>query len=105
MAENGIGAEDVLEQDLAIHEPHRIAYLREHVEQMREAVIDGVELIGYTMWGIIDIVSCGTIEMSKRYGVIYVELDDQGNGSLRRYKKDSFSWYHKCIASHGEDLS
>ena len=95
----------MLEQDLAIHEPHRIAYLREHVEQMREAVIDGVELIGYTMWGIIDIVSCGTIEMSKRYGVIYVDLDDQGSGSLHRYKKDSFFWYQKCIASHGNDLS
>lgn len=105
IAENGIGAEDVLEQDLAIHDPYRIAYLREHVQQMKEAVIDGVELIGYTMWGIIDIVSCGTIEMSKRYGVIYVDLDDQGNGSLRRYKKDSFFWYQKCIASHGEDLS
>lgn len=71
---------------------------------MKEAVIDGVDLIGYTMWGFIDIVSCGSMEMSKRYGVIYVDLDDEGKGSGKRYKKDSFAWYQKCIASNGEDL-
>lgn len=105
IAENGIGATDILESDHRIHDPYRIEYLRQHVLQMKEAVIDGVELLGYTMWGIIDIVSCGTIEMSKRYGVIYVDLDDEGKGSYQRYKKDSFYWYQKCIASHGEDLT
>lgn len=69
-----------------------------------EAVEDGVDLLGYTMWGIIDIVSCGTIEMSKRYGVIYVDRDDAGKGSNKRFKKDSFSWYQRCIASNGKGL-
>lgn len=104
IAENGIGAHDVLEEDGSIHDPYRIAYLREHVKQMKEAVKDGVELLGYTMWGIIDIISCGTIEMSKRYGVIYVDRDEKCGGTNKRYKKDSFYWYKKCIASHGEDL-
>ena len=71
---------------------------------MKEAIIDGVNLIGYTIWGIIDLVSCGSIEMSKRYGVIYVDCDDFGNGSFKRYKKDSFYWYKKCIETNGEDL-
>lgn len=104
IAENGIGAYDNLEEDGSVHDPYRIDYLREHVKQMKEAIADGVELIGYTMWGIIDIVSCGTIEMSKRYGVIYVDRDEEGKGSNERYKKDSFYWYQKCIASCGEDL-
>ena len=72
---------------------------------MDEAIKDGVELIGYTMWGIIDIVSCGTIEMEKRYGVIYVDLDEEGKGSGKRSKKDSFYWYQKCINSNGADLN
>ena len=105
VAENGIGAYDKVEEDGNIHDPYRIEYLREHVKQMKEAIKDGVELLGYTMWGIIDIVSCGTIEMSKRYGVIYVDRDERGNGTNRRYKKDSFYWYQKCIKSHGEDLA
>ncbi|MDO5422230.1 MAG: family 1 glycosylhydrolase [Eubacteriales bacterium] len=104
IAENGIGAYDKLEEDGSVHDPYRIAYLREHVKQMKEAVKDGVELLGYTMWGIIDIISCGTIEMSKRYGVIYVDRDEEGKGSNKRYRKDSFYWYQKCIASCGEDL-
>lgn len=104
VAENGIGAYDELEEDSSIHDPYRIEYLREHAKQMKEAIMDGVELVGYTMWGLIDIVSCGTIEMSKRYGVIYVDRDDNGNGSNKRYKKDSFYWYKKCIESFGEDL-
>ena len=104
IAENGIGAYDKLEEDGKIHDPYRIDYLREHVKQMKEAIHDGVELIGYTMWGIIDIISCGTIEMSKRYGVIYVDRDEEGKGSNKRYRKDSFYWYRKCIASCGEEL-
>ena len=70
IAENGIGANDVVDEDGGIHDPYRIDYLREHIAQMGKAIEDGVDLLGYTMWGIIDIVSCGTIEMNKRYGVI-----------------------------------
>ena len=105
IAENGLGAKDGLEADGSVHDPYRIDYLKAHIEQMKEAVIDGVDLIGYTMWGFIDIVSCGPMEMSKRYGVIYVDQDDEGNGTKKRYKKDSFFWYKKCIESNGEDLS
>lgn len=104
IAENGLGANDILERDGSIHDPYRIDYLRSHIEQMKEAVKDGVDLIGYTMWGFIDIVSCGSMEMSKRYGVIYVDQNDEGNGSLNRFKKDSFYWYKKVIESNGEDL-
>lgn len=103
IAENGLGAHDVIE-DGSIHDSYRINYLKQHVEQMKEAIRDGVEMIGYTMWGIIDIVSCGTIEMQKRYGVIHVDLDDDGNGSGKRRKKDSFEWYKECISSNGENL-
>lgn len=104
IAENGLGAKDVVEPDGAIHDPYRIDYLKAHIRQMKEAVKDGVELIGYTMWGFIDLVSCGSMEMSKRYGVIHVDQDDAGHGTLARSKKDSFYWYHRCIASNGEDL-
>ena len=104
IAENGLGAKDVLEEDGSIHDPYRIDYLKEHIEQMKEAVIDGVDLLGYTMWGFIDIVSCGPMEVSKRYGVIYVDHDDEGKGTKKRYKKDSFYWYKKCIESNGEIL-
>ena len=103
VAENGLGAYDKLE-DGAVHDEYRIEYMRKHIEQMKEAVIDGVNLIGYTAWGIIDIVSCGPMEMSKRYGVIYVDKDDTGKGSGKRIKKDSFYWYKKCIESNGENL-
>ncbi len=104
IAENGLGAVDVLEEG-KVHDPYRIDYLRSHFEAMKESVGDGVDLIGYTMWGIIDLVSSGTMEMKKRYGVIYVDADDQGKGTFNRYKKDSFAWYQKVIASNGEDLS
>ena len=93
-----------MENDGTIHDPYRIDYLKAHVQQMKEAITDGVDLIGYTMWGFIDLVSCGSMEMSKRYGVIYVDRDDRGHGSNRRYKKDSFEWYRKAIASNGENL-
>lgn len=104
IAENGLGAKDVVEADGSIHDPYRIDYLKAHVEQMKEAIRDGVDLIGYTMWGFIDLVSCGSMEMSKRYGVIYVDQDDAGHGTLNRSKKDSFYWYQKCIRSNGEEL-
>lgn len=103
IVENGLGAEDKLE-DHEIHDYYRISYLREHIAQMKEAIRDGVELIGYTPWSAIDIVSSGTSEMSKRYGFIYVDKDDQGNGTQKRYKKDSFYWYKQVIASNGADL-
>ena len=73
--------------------------------EMKKAVEeDGVDLMGYTPWGCIDLVSAGTGEMKKRYGMVYVDMDDEGNGSLKRLKKDSFYWYQKVISSHGEDL-
>lgn len=104
IVENGLGARDVLEEDGSIHDPYRIDYLRQHIEQMKEAVKDGVDLIGYTPWGCIDLVSASTGEMAKRYGFIYVEKYDDGTGSLNRRRKDSFYWYQKVIATNGEDL-
>lgn len=104
VAENGLGAFDIITEDGKVHDPYRIDYLKQHIVQMKEAIIDGVDLIGYTAWGIIDIVSCGPVEMSKRYGVIYVDSDDAGKGTMRRIKKDSFYWYKRCIESNGEDL-
>lgn len=105
IAENGLGAIDHLEKNGAIHDSYRINYLRNHFKAIKEAIIDGVPVFGYTMWGIIDLISCGSMEMKKRYGVIYVDQDDAGNGSLKRYKKDSFYWYRKVIESNGEDLN
>jgi 6-phospho-beta-glucosidase len=105
VVENGLGAIDELEADGSIHDPYRIDYLRQHIEQMAEAVKDGVDLMGYTMWGPIDLVSAGTGEMRKRYGFIYVEKYDDGTGSLARRRKDSFFWYKKVIATNGEDLT
>ena len=105
IVENGLGALDKLEDDGTIHDPYRIDYLRKHISQMKEAIKDGVHLIGYTMWGPIDLISASTSEISKRYGFIYVDQDDEGHGSLKRYKKDSFYWYQKVIASNGKDLT
>ena len=105
VVENGLGAADVLEEDGSIHDPYRINYLRAHIEQMAEAIADGVDLMGYTMWGPIDLVSAGTGEMKKRYGFIYVDKDNDGKGDLSRHRKDSFNWYKKVIASNGEDLA
>ncbi|MFT8394236.1 MAG: glycoside hydrolase family 1 protein [Liquorilactobacillus ghanensis] len=104
IVENGLGAVDKLE-DGKVHDSYRIDYLRQHIEQMKEAISDGVKLLGYTMWGPIDLISFSTSEMSKRYGFIYVDQDDQGHGSLKRIRKDSFYWYQKVIKSNGEDLS
>lgn len=104
IVENGLGAVDEVAEDGGIHDDYRIAYLREHILQMREAIEDGVDLIGYTPWGCIDLVSASTGEMKKRYGFVYVDKDDNGNGTLARKKKDSFEWYRRCIASNGEIL-
>lgn len=104
ITENGYGAVDRLEKDGAVHDPYRIDYLRQHVIQMKEAIADGVPLKGYMMWTPMDIVSCSSAEMKKRYGLIYVDQDDEGNGSGQRYRKDSFYWYQKVIESNGEEL-
>lgn len=104
VVENGLGAEDKIEADGKIHDEYRIAYLREHIRAMNEALADGVDLKAYTPWGCIDLISASTGEMKKRYGMIYVDKLDDGSGSLERKKKDSFYWYQKCIASNGEDL-
>ena len=103
VVENGLGAIDKVE-DGKIHDPYRIDYLRQHIQAMKKAIKDGVDLRGYTTWGCIDLVSAGTGQMSKRYGFIYVDRDDKGEGSLKRTPKDSFYWYKKVIASNGEDL-
>ena len=104
IVENGLGAFDKVEEDGAIHDPYRIEYTKKHIEAMHEAIQDGVDLIGYTSWGCIDLVSASTGEMAKRYGFVYVDADDFSNGTFKRYKKDSFYWYKKVIASNGEDL-
>ncbi|WP_100487012.1 glycoside hydrolase family 1 protein [Sporolactobacillus pectinivorans] len=103
VVENGLGAYDKVE-DGQIHDDYRISYLREHIRQIGEALCDGVEVIGYTSWGPIDLVSMSTSEMSKRYGFIYVDQDDEGKGTLDRLKKDSFYWYQRVISSNGRDL-
>lgn len=105
VVENGLGAVDVLEEDGTVHDPYRIEYLRAHIQAMSEALEDGVNLIGYTSWGCIDLISASTGEMKKRYGYIYVDKNNDGSGTLNRYKKDSFYWYKKVIASNGEDLN
>lgn len=105
IVENGLGAADMLESDGTIHDSYRIDYLRGHIKAIREAVLDGVDVMGYTAWGCIDLPSNSLAEMSKRYGFVYVDADDYGNGTYNRYRKDSFYWYKKVIASNGEDLS
>ena len=105
VVENGLGAVDELTEDGKVHDRYRIDYLREHIKVMDQAISeDGIDLMGYTSWGCIDCISAGTGEMKKRYGYVYVDRDDLGNGSLKRYRKDSFDWYKKVIASNGEDL-
>ena len=105
VVENGLGAKDVIEPDGSINDDYRIDYLRQHIQQMAEAVEDGVDLMGYTPWGCIDLVSASTGEYAKRYGFIYVERYDDGTGDFSRRKKKSFDWYKKVIATNGEDLS
>ena len=105
IVENGLGAIDVKGEDGMIHDTYRIDYMRKHIQVMKDAVeIDGVDLMGYTPWGHIDVVSAGTGEMRKRYGFIYVDYDDEGNGDLHREKKESFFYMKKVYESNGEDL-
>ena len=103
ITENGVGYYDKLEDD-KIHDQYRVDYYKAHIEQMKEAIKDGVDLRGYYAWGPIDIVSCSSSEMSKRYGFIYVDIDDYGKGSGKRIKKDSYYWMQKVISSNGENL-
>ncbi|MFO7172550.1 MAG: 6-phospho-beta-glucosidase [Bacillota bacterium] len=104
VVENGLGQDDVVEPDGSIHDTYRIAYLREHIKAMAEAIKDGVEVMGYTVWSAIDLVSASTGEMKKRYGLVYVDKDNEGKGTLARIRKDSFFWYKKVIATNGADL-
>lgn len=101
VVENGMGALDELTEDGRVHDSYRVDYLERHVDAMREALADGVNLIGYTWWGPIDLVSAGTGEMRKRYGFVYVDKHDDGSGTYRRYRKDSFYAYQRIIASNG----
>ena len=105
IVENGLGANDERAEDGKFHDPYRIDYMRKHIEEMGHAIYDGVELMGYTMWGCIDLVSASTGEMKKRYGFIYVDKDNDGNGDLHREKKESFDWYKQVCESNGADVS
>lgn len=106
IVENGMGALDQIEEDGTIQDDYRIEYLREHIKAFEEAVDrDHVDLMGYTPWGCIDLVSAGTGEMRKRYGFIYVDKDDEGNGSLERKRKKSLYWYQRVIETNGEELA
>ena len=104
VVENGLGAYDTIDEDGKVRDSYRIDYLRSHIEQMHEAVLDGVDLRGYTPWGCIDLVSASTGEMAKRYGFIFVERYDDGTGDFARRRKESFYWYKKVIETNGEDL-
>ena len=104
IVENGLGAVDERGEDGKFHDDYRINYLRDHIKAMAQAVEDGVDLMGYTMWGCTDLVSASTGEMKKRYGFVYVDRDNDGNGDFHRERKDSFFWYKKVIETNGEDL-
>lgn len=105
IVENGLGAKDTPKEDGSIEDDYRIGYLQAHLQQVQEALQDGVELLGYTSWGPIDLVSAGTAQMSKRYGFIYVDRDDNGHGTLERRRKKSFFWYRDVIQSNGASLN
>ena len=105
IVENGLGAADTPDEKGEINDCYRIDYLREHIRAMKEAVEqDGVDLIGYTSWAPIDLISAGSGEMKKRYGFVYVDKQEDGSGTLSRWKKRSFYWYKKVIETNGEDL-
>lgn len=104
IVENGIGSKDKVEEDGSIIDDYRIDYFRQHITAIANAIDDGVEVMGYTPWGSIDLVSMSTCQMSKRYGFIYVDLDDEGKGTYNRSRKKSFYWYKKVISSNGDDL-
>lgn len=101
IVENGLGAQDTPDHEGRIHDHYRISYLNDHLVQVREAIADGVELMGYTSWGPIDLISASKAEVGKRYGFIYVDLQQDGSGTLARSRKESFYWYKGIIASHG----
>lgn len=104
VVENGLGAFDSVAADGSIHDSYRMDYMRKHIEQMKLATEDGVDLMGYTCWGCIDLVSLTTGEMRKRYGMIYVDKHDDGTGTLERKRKDSFYWYKHVIETNGDEL-
>lgn len=104
IVENGLGYQDTVEEDGSIQDDYRIDYFRDHFKAIADAIADGVEVMGYTSWGCIDIVSASTSQMSKRYGFIYVDLDDYNEGTLKRTKKKSFEWYKQVIATNGEEM-
>ena len=108
IVENGLGAKDVLvpgpDGVPTVQDGYRIDYLKQHLLQVAEAIQDGVEVMGYTAWGCIDLVSNTSNQMSKRYGFIYVDRNDDGSGTLTRYKKQSFDWYKEVIATNGQSL-
>ena len=108
IVENGLGANDELiideQGNKTVEDDYRIDYLKQHLIQVGEAIKDGVEVMGYTSWGCIDLVSASTAELKKRYGYIYVDRHDDGSGTLDRYKKKSFYWYQKVIQSNGSFL-
>lgn len=104
IVENGLGAQDKPDADGLIRDDYRISYINDHLVQAREAIKDGVELMGYTSWGPIDLISASKAEVGKRYGFIYVDLQQDGSGTLNRSRKESFYWYQGIIASHGEQL-
>ncbi len=105
IVENGLGMRDEVTAEGRIHDPYRIDYFRAHFEEMIRAVDEGVDLLGYTSWSPIDFISASTSQITKRYGFIHVDMDDLGNGTMERRRKDSFFWYQKVIASNGADLS
>ena len=104
IAEHGISRVEETDKDLVVHDDYRIDYYRETVEELKLALEDGVDVRGLYAWSPIDMVSCSSCEMAKRYGFVYVDLDNHGEGSQRRVPKDSYYWYKKVIASNGEDL-
>ena len=104
IVENGLGSKDRVEADGSIQDDYRIAYFQQHIRAIGAAIDDGAVVMGYTPWGCIDIVSMSTCQMSKRYGFIHVDLDDEGQGTYRRTRKKSFHWYRRVIASNGADL-
>lgn len=104
VAENGIGLQENTDGLIEIEDTQRIDYLSSHIREMRNAIKNGVDIIGYTAWGPIDIISMSTSEISKRYGFIYVDIDNFGKGTFNRYKKKSFSWYKQVIATNGEEI-
>lgn len=108
IVENGLGTKDELlpagKDGYRVEDDYRIEYLRQHIIQIYEAIQDGVEVMGYTPWGCIDLVSASGGQMSKRYGFIYVDVDDAGNGTFERYKKKSFDWYKKVIETKGGNV-